>query len=42
MTRKRFIKLLMSERFSRNYANFIAQIWASKNLSYEELAARIW
>lgn len=42
MTRKRFVKLLMAEGFSRNYANFIAETWASKNFSYEEIAARIW
>lgn len=42
MTRKRFVKLLMAEGFSRNYANFIARLWASENYSYEEIAARIW
>ena len=42
MTRKRFVKLLMAEGFSRNYANFTAQLWASKDFSYEEIAARIW
>ena len=42
MKRKRFVKLLMAEGFSRNYANFTAKIWESKDLSYEEIAARIW
>ncbi len=42
MKRKRFVKLLMAEGFSRNYANFTAQRWASKNFSYEEIAASIW
>nr|DAW33514.1 MAG TPA: hypothetical protein [Caudoviricetes sp.] len=42
MTRKRFVKLLMAEGFSRNYANFTARLWASKSFSYEEIAARIW
>lgn len=41
MKRKRFVKLLMAEGFSRNYANFTARLWAS-NFSYEEMAARIW
>jgi hypothetical protein len=42
MTRKRFVKLLMAEGFSRNYANFTARLLASKNFSYEEMAVRIW
>lgn len=42
MTRKRFVKLLMAEGFSRNYANFTARLWANKNYSYEEIAAKIW
>lgn len=42
MTRKCFVKLLMAEGFSRNYANFTARLWASKSFSYEEIAARIW
>ena len=42
MKRKRFVKLLMGEGFSRNYANFTARLWASKNFSYKKLCERIW
>lgn len=42
MTRKRFVKLLMSEGFSRNFANFTAEIWANKDFSYKMMCERIW
>ena len=41
MTRKRFVKLLMSKGVSRNQANGIAQQYISEGLSYES-GYRIW
>lgn len=41
MTRKRFVKLLMSKGVSRNQANGIAQQYISGGLSYES-GYRIW
>ena len=41
MTRKRFVKLLMSKGVSRNQANSIAQQYISEGLSYES-GYRIW
>ena len=41
MTRKRFVKLLMSKGVSRNQANGIAQQYISEGISYES-GYRIW
>lgn len=42
MTRKRFVKLLMAGGVSRNEANFVVRIWASKDQPYATLLARVW
>ena len=37
MTRKRFIKLLMSRRYDRNHANEIANLTCNFSVAYEQI-----